>query len=649
MTTPDHEAILWLLRSEDFDGDLPPLRQPAAAIPQPGALVDDRYRLVDQIGAGGAGRVFRAREVATDRLVAVKVLAAAHGASRARFQREAEATASLRHPHVVRIHAVGTHGELDYLVLELIEEARPLDDAWEDRPLPARLDLLAQVASGLAAAHAQGIVHRDLKPSNVLVRPDGQAVVCDFGLARVAQSDLTKTGQFLGTPTHMAPEQVAGARATPATDVWALGVLLYQALYDTHPFGAAQTVQELFGAIRHGQIDFPHGPPSALIELARRSLAVSPAQRPADAAAFQAALTAARRPANRWGAGLLALTALAALTLTASVLWAFAQPTGGGPPQSPRAVAPTTPPSPADEEDASRPLPVVQHELALRELLVVGQTLVALGETRACWLDLAAPTPTLRELPRPFPVALAGPEGPWLVGSEGSVLLRPDGTLEPAGPDWILDADPETGESLWWTHEALEVRRGGETCERYAVSGEGPVTVAALRPGAIAYARRDAGERMCPYALERPQGETRVIKELFGTPFRTLFRVGDELYGTPGEGVLLQFGPDLTPSRELRGAGSGVRVSAHLGSVGGVFRLGDVLLSWSSVEPATGVPGELLLWDRRTGALLDARRDLPLRALWVTPDGLLALGYPRHLVLTQLDGPPQLADLPGPP
>jgi protein kinase-like protein len=256
-----------------------------------------------------------------------------------RFQREAEVTAQLDHPHVIRIHGAGLHGEQAYLVYELVAGRTSLADSFAGASLDQRLDWIEQVAAGLSAAHARGIVHRDLKPENVLVRPDGEAVVVDFGLAGLDSSSLTNTGQVLGTPAYMSPEQIRGDPTAPSCDVWSLGVLLYEALYERHPFlEPGITLPFLMAKVYGAQAEFPRGPAPALRGLLRSCLQEDAAKRPPDAGAFERALRAARAAkgagSQRWAPFALLLLVL---SLAAGGAWASGLVGGEVEDPSPRA------------------------------------------------------------------------------------------------------------------------------------------------------------------------------------------------------------------------------------------------------------------------------------------------------------------------
>jgi len=210
------------------------------------------YDLLEEVARGGMGVVYRARQRSLNREVAVKVLrdrALARSEDRRRFRAEAEAIARLSHPRIVRIHEIGDEDGLAYFAMDYVAGGN-LAERTRDGPLPAReaASLAIQVADAIQHAHARGILHRDLKPSNVLLDADGEAYVTDFGLARPLDegSSLTLTGQVLGTPGYMPPEQAAGHGSVgPAADIYALGALLYHLLTGRPPFAGASISETL--------------------------------------------------------------------------------------------------------------------------------------------------------------------------------------------------------------------------------------------------------------------------------------------------------------------------------------------------------------------------------------------------------------------
>jgi WD40 repeat protein/predicted Ser/Thr protein kinase len=207
------------------------------------------YELIEEIARGGMGVVYRARQVSLNRLVAVKVLLAPEFArDTRRFRREAEVAASLNHPNIISIYEVGEHDGQPYFSMELIE-GRSLADLSRDQPLGARraAKLTKTIAEAVHFAHERHLLHRDLKPSNVLVDASGAPRVTDFGLAKRSDgdADLTLTGQVLGTPNYMPPEQARGAESSVAGDVYSLGAILYQLLTGRPPFVAETITQTL--------------------------------------------------------------------------------------------------------------------------------------------------------------------------------------------------------------------------------------------------------------------------------------------------------------------------------------------------------------------------------------------------------------------
>jgi serine/threonine-protein kinase len=210
-----------------------------------------KYRIVELVGEGAMGVVYKATDSLLNRTVAIKVMndaIARQDELRARFLREAQAAASLQHPNVVSIYDLGEVDGHLFIAMEYVPGA-DLEMIVRDKESPLtlqqKLDVVIDVLTGLSFAHKRGIVHRDIKPANIRISEDGRAKIMDFGVAHLASSKLTSTGASLGTPSYMAPEQITGGKTTPATDIFAVGAVLYELLTGQLPFDAG-SLQNLF-------------------------------------------------------------------------------------------------------------------------------------------------------------------------------------------------------------------------------------------------------------------------------------------------------------------------------------------------------------------------------------------------------------------
>jgi serine/threonine-protein kinase len=213
------------------------------------------YELLSVLGKGGMGVVYKARQRGLGRVVALKmILHAEHSGEqeRQRFQAEAEAVARLQHPNIVQIYEVGEQRGLPYFSLEFCAGGS-LADKLDGTPLPPKeaAKLVQTLASAMQAAHDKGILHRDLKPANVLLTEDGSPKITDFGLAKkLGEQGQTRTGDVMGTPSYMAPEQAGGQKDIgPAADVYALGTILYELLTGRPPFKAATTLDTIMQVV----------------------------------------------------------------------------------------------------------------------------------------------------------------------------------------------------------------------------------------------------------------------------------------------------------------------------------------------------------------------------------------------------------------
>lgn len=280
-------------------------------------MLGGRYHLVEPLARGGMAAVWIADDPVLSRRVAVKILRedlAANEATRARFRHEAISAARLNHPNVVATYDTGDDDGTAYIVMELIDgpTVRQLLREQGRLPIGEAIRIGTQVAEALEAAHRAGIVHRDVKPPNVLVPPEGPVKVTDFGIAKASGSDdLTRTGTVMGTARYLAPEQVNGQPTDARTDVYALGLLLYEMLCGQPPFGGdtdvATAMARLTTTAPSIRAQRPNVPQS-LDDVVHRCLARDPARRFASAADARAALAAVRPdpkgpPASRSGTG----------------------------------------------------------------------------------------------------------------------------------------------------------------------------------------------------------------------------------------------------------------------------------------------------------------------------------------------------------
>jgi eukaryotic-like serine/threonine-protein kinase len=240
-----------------------------------------KYRIVELVGEGAMGVVYKAVDSLLNRTVAIKVMndaIARQDELRARFLREAQAAASLQHPNVVSIYDLGEVDGHLYIAMEYVPGA-DLEQLVKDEAAPLtlhqKLEIVIDVLTGLSFAHKRGIVHRDIKPANIRIGEDGRAKIMDFGVAHLASSKLTSTGASLGTPSYMAPEQITGGKTTPATDVFAVGAVLYELLTGALPFDAV-SMQNLFFKILTDEArpirELVPGLPTALERIVEKSM-----------------------------------------------------------------------------------------------------------------------------------------------------------------------------------------------------------------------------------------------------------------------------------------------------------------------------------------------------------------------------------------
>jgi serine/threonine protein kinase len=253
------------------------------------------YEIVGPLGAGGMGEVYRATDTRLGRSVAVKIVSAEFAGTdgaRFRFEREARAIAALSHPHICTLHDIGRHDAFEYLVMEFLE-----GETLGQRLERGRIDLDelvrfgAEIADALDAAHSVGITHRDIKPSNIMITSRGSVKILDFGVAKLESAVaedrstdvMTAPGVAVGTIGYMSPEQTFGQIVTPSSDLFSLGIVLYQAATGTHPFfgyGPAAVMQAIASATPVAPNVMNPEIPSHFAEVLMQLLQKSPAARP---------------------------------------------------------------------------------------------------------------------------------------------------------------------------------------------------------------------------------------------------------------------------------------------------------------------------------------------------------------------------------
>src|ERR1035437_3831142 len=252
------------------------------------------YQIVSLLGAGGMGEVYRARDARLARTVALKVLppdVAGDTGRRQRFEQEARAASALNHPNILSVYDIGSQDGLVYMVVELIE-GDTLRDQLKRGALPQSraVEIAGQVADGLAAAHAGTIVHRDLKPENIMLTRDGRAQILDFGLAKQVSAPppgsdpsqlLTRTspGAVLGTASYMSPEQVRGEAVDSRSDIFSVGLVLYECLAGRPPFDRPTAVELMTATLREDPHELPESIATALRQIVAHCLENEPDRR----------------------------------------------------------------------------------------------------------------------------------------------------------------------------------------------------------------------------------------------------------------------------------------------------------------------------------------------------------------------------------
>ncbi|REJ08734.1 serine/threonine protein kinase [Microbacterium bovistercoris] len=379
--------------------------------PTQGVSFGGRYELQSRIAIGGMGEVWEATDHVIGRTVAIKILKDEYMGDPGfleRFRAEARHAALVNHEGIASVFDYGEENGSAYLVMELVPGEALSTVLERDGALSAdkTLDIVAQTASALQAAHAAGLVHRDIKPGNLLITPDGRVKITDFGIARIAdQVPLTATGQVMGTVQYLSPEQASGHPASPATDIYSLGIVAYECLAGKRPFTGESQVAIAMAQINEQPPPLPATVPQPVQNLVMAMIAKKPADRPSSAATVARAAQALRR-------GDLNSAAIAVPAIAAGVAAAGADDATRilGVDDS-TSIMPTTAPLPAEEaaEEAEKkkrsPWTWPLIALIVLLLLVLGGTLFALfnnqGTPDPTDSSTSAPPPTTPTTPPP--------------------------------------------------------------------------------------------------------------------------------------------------------------------------------------------------------------------------------------------------------
>jgi len=348
------------------------------------SLVDRRYRIINRIGSGGMADVYSAADTHLDREVALKVLHRRFAEDPQfveRFRREASAAAALAHPNVVNVFDRGEHDGIYYIAMERLDGRTLKDLIGDEAPLDQcrAIDLAIQILEAAGFAHARGIVHRDFKPHNVIVADDDRAKVTDFGIARAGASEMTETGSILGTAQYFSPEQAQGQGVGPTSDLYSIGVMMYEMLAARPPFEGDSAVSIALKHVSEAPPPLTSLRPDidlALEAAVMRALAKDPQERYQSAEEFIAVLRATRRAmANGTPRGqeTAAFTAVPAALAEPEDPFAVAATTGIEPEEPYTAVSPPIPPAqpafatwePAPRDRRSRTWPLVLLALLL--------------------------------------------------------------------------------------------------------------------------------------------------------------------------------------------------------------------------------------------------------------------------------------------
>ncbi len=374
--------------------------------PTSGLTFGGRYQLSSRVAIGGMGEVWEATDLVIGRTVAIKILKDEYMSDPTfleRFRAEARHAALVNHEGIANVFDYGEEEGSAYLVMELVPGEALSTILERERVLSTDrvLDIVAQTANALHAAHSAGLVHRDIKPGNLLITPDGRVKITDFGIARIAdQVPLTATGQVMGTVQYLSPEQASGHPASPTTDIYSLGIVAYEALAGRRPFTGESQVAIAMAQINETAPDLPVTISEPVRNLVYSCLAKNPADRPASAAHLARAAQALRRgdvaaaaasvPGVIAGASLAAFGASSPDTQAATRL----MPAAGG------AIPPTTPPPTKGRNPWTWPLVAL---IGILVVVLIGTLIALIAHPSAKPIKSNTPSASPSQTPSPSP------------------------------------------------------------------------------------------------------------------------------------------------------------------------------------------------------------------------------------------------------
>ena len=380
--------------------------------PTSGLTFGGRYQLLSRIAIGGMGEVWQATDLVIGRTVALKILKDEYMGDPGfleRFRAEARHAALVNHEGIANVYDYGEEEGSAFLVMELVPGEALSTILERERVLPADqvLDIIAQTASALHAAHQAGLVHRDIKPGNLLITPDRRVKITDFGIARIAdQVPLTATGQVMGTVQYLSPEQASGHSASPSTDVYSLGIVAYEALAGRRPFTGESQVAIAMAQINEAPPELPVTVAEPVRNLIFASIAKKPSERPASAQAFARAAQALRRGDVGAAAAIVPAITGGAATEATQVLGALASEdaTRVLPSMAGSAATTTAPqPVPAQRSPWTWPLIALSSVLLLALVGVLIAVFAEPNEPTPVPTDTSSVEPTEIETPSPTP------------------------------------------------------------------------------------------------------------------------------------------------------------------------------------------------------------------------------------------------------